>query len=201
MTDKHAEPQGHDPAPSGRHRAEPPTPGARGDRADLGERTATSLVRMTTTTGQLVLDLDDDPSLRDAARAEGRTHQAVDLIDLAGPPEVLGDLVVLRWPRPGDDSWLSFMGEVFAGVRHLLAPTGQVAVLLDPTAAHAYSITWTATMLAAAAEAGLPVLQDVVCVHDLALDDDSPADAATSVTLRHRVVLILRPPGGCHAQS
>lgn len=199
MIDNHAEPHGHDPAPSGRHRAEPPAPGARGDRADLGERTATSLVRMATTTGQLVLDLDDDPTLRDAADAVGRTHKAADLIGLAGPPEVLGDLVVLRWPRPGDDSWLSTGGEVFAAIRHLLAPTGRVAVLFDPTPAHAYSITWTATMLAAAAEAGLPLLQDIVCVHDLAMDGDAPADAATSVTLRHRVVLILRPPGGRHA--
>lgn len=201
MTDNHTDRHGHDPARSGRHRAEPPRPGARGDRADLGERTATSLVRMTTTTGQLVLDLDNDRSLRDAARAEGRTHQAVDLALLAGLPGVPGDLVVLRWPRPGDDSWLSTASEVFAGVRHLLAPTGQVAVLLDPTPAHAYGITWTGTMLAAAAEAGLPVLQDIVCVHDLTLVGDAPSDAATSVTLRHRVILILRPPGGRHVQS
>lgn len=201
MTDNHAEPHGHDRAPSGRHRAEPPATGARGHRADLGERTATSLVRVTTTTGQLVLDLDDDPTLRDATRAEGRTHRTVDLTRLAAPSEAPGDLVVLRWPRPGDDSWLSTAGEVFAAVRLLLAPTGQVAVLLDPTPAHAYSITWTGTMIAAAAEAGLPALQDIVCVHDLTLDGDAPADAPTAVTMRHRVVLILRPPGGRHAQT
>lgn len=153
---------------------------------------------MTTTTGQLVIDLDDDPTLRDAARAEARTHQAVDLTDLAGPLAALGNLVVLRWPRPGDGPWLSTAAELFAAVRLLLAPTGQVAALLDPSPAHAYSITWTGILLAAAAEAGLPVLQDIVCVHDLTLDGDAPADAATSVTLRHRVVLLLRPPGGRH---
>jgi len=66
-----------------------------------------------------------------------------------------------------------------------------VAVLLDPTPALAFGITWTGTVLAAATAAGLPVLQDVVCVHDLDAEAAAHSEAPGFVTLRHRVILLL----------
>ena len=134
---------------------------------------------------------DDDPTLRAAALALGRGYLAVDLNAIDAPPDRPADLVVLRWPRPGDHSWLSTAGEVFAGVRELFASMGHVAVLLDPTPALAYGITWTGTLLAAATGSGLPALQDIVCVHDMEADGAGQSEAPGSVTLRHRVILVL----------
>jgi hypothetical protein len=164
---------------------------AANDRPLLGERAADNLIRMASAAGATVIDLDDDPTLRAAALALGRGYLAVDLNTLEAPPGRPADLAVLRWPRPGDHSWLSTAGEVFAGVDGLLAPKGHVAVLLDPTPALAFGITWTGTILAAATSAGLPVLQDVVSVHDLAADRAGQSEAPASVTLRHRVILVL----------
>jgi hypothetical protein len=77
---------------------------------------------------------------------------------------------------------------------------GHVAVLLDPTPALAFGITWTGTMLAAAIAAGLPVLQDVVCVHDMEAARGGQSEAPAAVTLRHRVILLVGTARPRHAQ-
>ncbi len=198
MTDHHPHQPGPDTPPTEQHQAEPPAEATNGGLA-LGQRAADNLIRMTTAAGGTVVDLDDDPTLRAAALALGRHHLAVDLNTLVAPPGRPADLAVLRWPRPGDHSWPSTAGEVFAGVDGLLAPMGHVAVLLDPTPALAFGITWTGTMLAAAIAAGLPVLQDVVCVHDMEAAGGGQSEAPASVTLRHRVILLLGTARARHA--
>lgn len=190
MTDNHPHQSGPDTPPTEQHQAEPPADATTGGLA-LGERAADNLIRMTTAAGGTVFDLDDDPTLRAAALGLGRDYLAVDLNTLVAPPGRPADLAVLRWPRPGDHSWLSTAGEVFAGVEGLLAPMGHVAVLLDPTPALAFGITWTGTMLAAAIAAGLPTLQDVICLHDLKTNDADQSERPGSVTPRHRVILLL----------
>jgi hypothetical protein len=190
MTDNHPhQPRSQTPA-SRQPQAEPPPEETNG-RVLLGERAADNLIRMATTTGGTVIDLDDDSTLAAAAFALGRGYLAVDLTTVDAPPDRPADLVVLRWPRPGEHSWLSTAGEVFAGVEGILAQLGRVAVLLDPTPALAFGITWTGTVLAAATAAGLPLLQDVVCTHDLDADSVAHAEAPGAVTVRHRVVLLL----------
>ncbi|MFZ0160940.1 MAG: hypothetical protein WAL50_18060 [Kineosporiaceae bacterium] len=154
---------------------------------------------MATTAGGTVIDLDDDPTLSAAALAYGRGYLAADLNAIDAPPDRPADLVVVRWPRPGNHSWLSTAGEVLAGVDGLLAPMGHVAVLLDPTPALAFGITWTGTLLAAATTAGLPVLRDIVCVHDMDTDDAGQSKAPASVTLQHRIILVLGTARARHA--
>lgn len=190
MTDNHPrQPSSQTPA-SRQPQAEPP-PDETNGRVLLGERAADNLIRMTTTTAGTLIDLDGDPTLAAAAFALGRGYLAVDLTTLDAPPDRPADLVVLRWPRPGDHSWLSTASEVFAGAEGLLAPLGRVAVLLDPALALAFGITWTGTVLAAATAAGLPALQDVVCTHDLDAHDADQSEAPGAVTLIHRVILLL----------
>lgn len=198
MTDNHP----HQPSPqtssSRQPQAESP-PEVTNGRVLLGERAADNLIRMATTTGGTVIDLDDDSTLAAAAFVLGRGYLAVDLTTLDAPPDRPADLVVLRWPRPGDHSWLSTAGEVFAAAEGLLTPLGRVAVLLDPVPALAFGITWTGTVLAAATAAGLPALQDVVCTHDLDAHDADQFDAPGAVTLKHRVILLLGSGRARHA--
>jgi hypothetical protein len=54
-------------------------------------------------------------------------------------------------------------------------------------------------MLAAAIAAGLPALQDVVCVHDVEAEGGGQSEAPASVTLRHRVILLLGTARARHA--
>lgn len=190
MTDNHPQQPSAETPPTRQPKAEPLAE-ATNDRVLLGERAADNLIRMATTTGGTVIDLDDDPTLEAAALNVGRGYLAVDLNALDAPPNPPADLVVLRWPRPADHSWLSTASEVFAGAEGVLAPLGCVAVLLDPTPALAFGITWTGNVVAAATAAGLPVLQDVVCMHDLEEDHAEQSEAPGSVTLNHRVTLLL----------
>lgn len=183
---------------------QPGHPSAGRDAADalnLGERAAQNLLRMATTEGQTVIDLDDDPTLRAATTQADLGYRAVDLTALDQPTEP-GDLVALRWPRPGlEQSWLSSAPEVFAAVAALTAPGGVVAVILEPTPAHAFGITWTGVLLTAARAAELNLLQDIVCLHDLQVADDQTPDAAPTAALLHRIILILRTRTGRHAQA
>jgi hypothetical protein len=199
MTDNHPHQPRPETPPTGQHQAEPPARTTNGHLL-LGERAAGNLIRMATSASATVIDLDDDPTLRAAALALGRDYLAVDLRAIDAPPHRPADLVVLRWPRLGDHSWFSTAGEVFAGVDGLLAPMGHMAVLLDPTPALAYGITWTGTLLAGATGAGLSVLQDVVCVHDMETDAAGRSEAPASVTLRHRVILVLGTARARHAE-
>jgi hypothetical protein len=189
MTDNHRPQPGPETPPQGQPQSKPFAESISG-RLQLGERAADNLIRMATTTGGPVIDLDDDPTLRATTLVLGREYLAVDLTTIEAPPNRPADLVVLRWPRPGDHSWLSTADEVFAGVEGIVASMGLVAVLLDPTPALAFGITWTATVLNAATAAGLPTVQDVICVHDLQADADQ-SEVPASVTLQHRVILLL----------
>ena len=130
----------------------------------LGEVAARRLVRAATAEAQLVLDLDDDPSLRRAATSQRRAYQAISETDTAW--RGLGNLVVVRWPRPGDDAGTARAPEVFTAVRALMARGALAAVVLEPVPAQAVTITWTGMLLAAAAEAGLTTLQDIISVLD-----------------------------------
>lgn len=190
MTDNNPDRPIPETRPVARHQAEPPAQ-VEGRLFTLGERAADNLIRMTTTAGATITDLDADPTLRATALTLGREYVAVDLNVVDAQLDRLAALVALRWPRPGDHSWLTTAGEVFAGVNGLLAPMGRVAVLLDPTPALAFGITWTGTLLAAATAAGLPALQDVVCLHDLEADATGRSEAPAFVTLQHRVILLL----------
>lgn len=198
MTDNHRHQSGPETPPTGQHQAEPPAEATNCCLA-LGERAAKNLIRMTTAAGGTVIDLDDDAALRAAALALGRHYLAVDLNTLEAPPDRSADLAVLRWPRSGDHSWLSTASEVSAGVEGILAPMGHMAVLLDPTPALAFGITWTGTILTAATAVGLPVLQDVVCVHEMEAEGSGQCEAPASVTLRHRVILLLGTARARHA--
>ena len=82
---------------------------------DLGEVAARRVVRAATAEAQLVLDLDDDASLRRAAISQRRAYQAIPETDTAW--RGLGNLVVVRWPRPGDDAGTDRAPEVFTAVR------------------------------------------------------------------------------------
>ncbi|WP_143447415.1 hypothetical protein [Kineosporia sp. R_H_3] len=190
MTDNHPHQPGPETPPARQPQSGPSAEAING-RVPLGERAADNLIRMATAASGTVIDLDEDPTLRAAALALGRSYLAVDLTTIDTPPDRPADLVVLRWPRPGDHSWLSTAGEVFAGAEGILAQMGRVAVLLDPTAALEFGITWTGTLLAAATTVGLPVLQDVVCMHDLESEAVGQSEASGSATLRHRVILLL----------
>jgi predicted DNA-binding transcriptional regulator AlpA len=107
--------------------------------------------------------------------------------------------VVVRWPRPdGHLTWMTRAPETMRAVRRLLAPSGLVAVVLEPTPVEQFTITWTGILLSTAAFAGLTVLQDVICLHDRPVPEEpsgAPGDAAPG---QHRVVLVLRAPAGRH---
>lgn len=198
MTDKHPDRLNPESPPGRRHQAEPATR-AESRLLALGEVAADNLIRMTTSVGATITDFDADDSLRAAAVALGRDYLAVDLRVVDAPPSHPSDLVVLRWPRPGDHSWLSTVDEMFAAVRAHLSPTGRVAVLLDPTPALAFGITWTGQLVTAATVAGLAPAQDVVCLHSMEADNVAQSGTRAAVALRHRVLLLLGAGGPRHA--
>jgi len=171
---------------------------------------ALDLLLANTGPGQTVLDLDDDPVLRAAARTTGRRYRtlAVPLRTpgAPGPDRGVGaDLVVLAWPRPhapnpnaGRDALATAAAAVVDG--------GHVALLLEPTVPQAYTVTWTGAVLAATHAVGLDYLQDVVCLHTAHdptdTDTDDAGDTVGTAGVRgrqHRVVLVLRADGGRHA--
>ena len=73
------------------------------------------------------------------------------------------------------------------------------AVVLEPVPAQAVTITWTGVLLAAAAEAGLTTLQDIICVLDSPPDTDPNCGSESAVTVHQRVILLLRAQAGRHA--
>lgn len=165
------------------------------DQSGWNGDSAIALLLANTATGQSVLDLDDDPTLRAAAATTGRRYSpAAHLTGKAhtglGPlprnvTEQPADLITLTWPRADSgsspqDAWL-----VFTVVRNQLADGGHVAVLLAPTRLQPFTVTWTGSLLTAASRAGLNYVQDLVCLHE-------QPDA-------HRVVLILRRRADPHA--
>lgn len=156
---------------------------------------AIALLLANTATGQTVLDLDDDRTLRAAAATTGRryhllppellTSSAVDACSSRHVTEPGADLVTIRWPRPDATAHPRNAWTLLTVVKQRLADTGHVAVLLAPTRLQPFTVTWTGALLTAAARAGLNYLQDIVCLHE-------PPD-------EHRVVLVLRRRAGRHA--
>lgn len=200
MTDHHQDQSHPEPTVGGRHRAEPLASVAGGGQFDLGERTAANLVRALTTSGQAVIDLDDDCTLQAAALAYRLNYRAVDLTMVVEKPAQLADLVVLRWPRLDANCSALMEHDVFTRVRALCASAGSVAVILEPTPAHAFSITWAGSLLHAAANSWLPTLRDVIIVHDLRQSEADHRGAPAVVTIRQRVILVLGCLGGRHGR-
>src|SRR4051812_10356362 len=127
--------------------------------------TAVELLIANTGPSQTVVDFDDDPVLRAAAHATGRRYRIPALSGRVRPGGPHGaDLVTLAWPRPNDPT-------PGAGQRALtvaaacLGTGGHVAILLEPTVPQTYTITWTGALLAAARDARLDYLQDIICLH------------------------------------
>jgi predicted DNA-binding transcriptional regulator AlpA len=168
---------------------------------DLNLYAASRLIQAAATTGQTVIDLDDDPTLQQAATSRG-CHYLGGSITSEGVPEPgtdRGDLVVVRWPSPdGHLTWMTRAPETMRAIRRLLAPSGLVAVVLEPTPVEQFTITWTGVLLSAAATAGLTVLQDVICLHDRPGPEELPAATGHAGPGQHRVVLVLRAPAGRH---
>lgn len=157
-----------------------------------------------TTSGQTVLDVDDDPTLRHASTSQGRRYRTVDST-LTHQPGAMsserGDLVVARWPRLGDRSWITRAPATLADIRAFAAQGGRLALVLEPTPVEVFTITWTGVLLSAAATAGLTVLQDVVCLHVDPSMDGVTRGAGSGVVASHRVVLILSAPAGRHVRD
>lgn len=169
----------------------------------LGLDAADRLVQVATAPGQSILDLDADPALQQAAARLGRAYERASIAVQDQPPTDRvrsANLIVARWPRPGDHSWLASAPATFVAIRALLAPRGQVALVLEPTSAQLFTVTWTRALLDAASTAGLTILQDVICLHIPAGIDD-PAHGGQQRTAVHRVVLVLAVPGGRHARD
>ena len=145
--------------------AQVPHPGAptRHDTEDvapnLGQQAASRLIQAAATTGQTVVDLDDDPSLRHAATSHGCNYELAGITAGAGPEPTANaraDLLVVRWPRPdGRLTWMTRAPETMHAIRRLLAPAGLAALVLEPTPIETFTITWTGVLLSAAASAGL----------------------------------------------
>ena len=152
---------------------------------------------------QTVVDFDDDPVLRAAAHTTGRRYRALPVrlqtrrSPASNAPDA--DLVTLAWPRPHDPTPAASAGAL-AVATGLLLPGGHIALLLEPNVPQACTITWTGAVLAAARDAGLDYLQDVICLHH-APDDppEPPAGDAGPAGRSHRVVLVLRRQAGRHA--
>lgn len=181
-----------------------PTPGTGRHPHGLDGDAAVDLLIANTGPGQAVLDLDDDPVLRAAAHATGRRYRTLTphRQALTGRAILRADLVTLAWPRTDSPTPTDGHPELNLAAA-ALAPGGHVALLLEPTIAQPYTITWTGALLAAARTVGLDYLQDVVCLHTTPDTPDPTPDGAPrpapASTHRHRVVLILRPQAGRHA--
>jgi predicted DNA-binding transcriptional regulator AlpA len=91
--------------------------------------------------------------------------------------------------------------ETLRAVRRLLAPSGLLAAVLEPTPIEQFTITWTGVLLSAAASAGLTVLQDVICLHDRLAPAGLPDAAGHRSAERHRVILIVRAATGRHGND
>jgi len=161
---------------------------------------AVDLIIANTGPGQTVVDFDDDPVLRAAARTTGRRYRALPTRLQAARPTALrtpqADLVTLTWPRPQAPA--PAPGALALAVAEgLLQPGGHVALLLEPSIPRTYTITWTGAVLAAARDAGLDYLQDVICLHTGPDHGEDAGDGAPPHQ-QHRMVLILRPQAGRH---
>jgi hypothetical protein len=171
--------------------------------AALDGDAAVDLLVANTGPSQTIVDFDDDPVLRAAAHTTGRRYLALPLRLQSrrspAPPAPDADLVTLAWPRPHDLTPAA-SADALAVAAGLLLPGGHVALLLEPSVPQAYTITWTGAVLAAAQDAGLDYLQDVICLHHEPDDPPGPpAGEAGPGGKSHRVVLVLRRQAGRHA--
>jgi hypothetical protein len=132
--------------------------------------------------------LTKDPTFRAAALAHGRDYRDVDSTQSTPCRPDRRTLSCFADPAPAITHGSAPPARCSPRYTSSSRPWGHVAVLLDSSSALAYGITWTGTFLAAATGAGLPVLRDVVCVHDMEADRAGQSEAPASVTLRHRVI-------------
>jgi hypothetical protein len=163
------------------HTPPPDQPGLLG--ADLVRR----LLDNHTQPGQVVIDLDNDPTLVGVAAAIGRVHhmapQPADISRQAGE----ADLVLVRWPRPAANPQ-----HLLQTVRDLLGDAGYlvIAVQVQPRqrTAHLSALT------GAARTAGFQPVRHIVAI---APTDDIPDQPTPRGTAHpHTDLLIFQPQAG-----
>jgi hypothetical protein len=133
--------------------------------SDSAARLARLLVRTYSTPGAVVVDLDNDPTLRSAARATGRRYVPVTSPTRLTSPMHLpwpAGLVALRWPHQLDKHDANLQ-ELLTACRRLLAPDGCLLVSRATTPDRRYTDD-ARTLLAAARRAQLRRLHHIVAV-------------------------------------
>lgn len=133
--------------------------------SDPAARLARLLVRTYTTPGALVVDLNNDPTLRSATQATGRRYIPVTSpTRLTGPAPVPrpAGLVALRWPHQ-QDTLDGNLADLLTACRGLLAPDGCLLVSRTTTPDRRYTDDARA-LLAAARRAQLRRLHHIVAV-------------------------------------
>jgi hypothetical protein len=134
--------------------------------SDPAARLARLLVRTYTTPGAVVVDLDNDPTLRSATRATGRLYMSVTSpTRLTGPAHVPrpAGLVALRWPHQQHEPSRN-LAELLTTGRGLLAPDGCLVVSRATTTPDRRYTDDARTLLAAARRAQLRRLHHIVAV-------------------------------------
>ncbi|GAA4734304.1 hypothetical protein [Phytohabitans rumicis] len=134
--------------------------------SDPAARLARLLVRTYTTPGAVVVDLNDDPTLRSATQAMGRSYVPVTSpTRLTGPAHVRrpAGLVALRWPHQQDELSRNLV-DVLTTCRGLLAPDGCLLVSRATTTPDRRYTDDARTLLAAARRAQLRRLHHIVAV-------------------------------------
>lgn len=132
---------------------------------DLTVADAVRLVAVYTSRGSLIVDLDADPALALAARAEGRLYlPAHDRRQTAGLDTHLGrtQLVALAWPRPGSDA--AEPAVLLQAAAQLLDDDGHVVVSRAPQPDRPEA-DGHGRLLDAAYATGLRGVQRIVIVH------------------------------------
>ena len=132
--------------------------------AGLTSWLARRLVATYSRPGRTVVDFDNDPPLRHAATAGGRTY-----LPLAAPGDMAHldtttpiDLITLRWPRPVATT-TGAVAELFRACRLVLGPQGHTAVIIQPPQGVPYA-EHTHDLVPAAHASGMGYLQHIIAV-------------------------------------
>jgi hypothetical protein len=158
--------------------------------AGLTDWLARRLVATYSRPGRTVVDFDNDPPLRHAATAGGRTYLPLstsgDLADLDTTTPV--DLITLRWPRPVATT-TGGVTDLFRACRLVLGQQGHTAVIVQPPQELPYA-EHTHDLVPAARASGMGYLQHIIAVltpivGDQLVPPDSGATARTGPPVLH----------------